>query len=119
MSSHEDPRIYTADEWRKAVSRALLATIQEVRPDVRHIDLNPLIQMADAKPNCQRSAHQRHLRNLNPTPEARVAMIVWGREYSEQRGGSMDFWDGLGAARQNICKAVVRDMREHATKETP
>lgn len=42
-------------------------------------------------------------RNLNPTPEALIAMMIWGKEYSEQRGGSMDFWDTLGTSRKLQC----------------
>lgn len=49
-------------------------------------------------------------RNLNPTPEARVAMIIWGKEYSEQRGGSMDFWDSLTAQQRRRCELVVHDI---------
>ena len=54
-------------------------------------------------------------RNLNPTPEARVAMIIWGKEYSEQRGGSMDFWDSLDEGRKRRCKAAVQAVREDAS----
>lgn len=50
-------------------------------------------------------------RNLNPTPEARVAMIIWGKEYSEQRGGSMDFWDKLSPSRKKRCEIVVEQLR--------
>lgn len=53
-------------------------------------------------------------RNLNPTPEAKVAMIIWGKEYSEQNGGSMDFWDGLSEDRKKRCKLVVKAL---VTKE--
>ncbi len=42
-------------------------------------------------------------RNLNPHAEARVAMLVWGAEYSGQRGGSMDFWYGLPDSRKRQC----------------
>lgn len=48
-------------------------------------------------------------RNLHPTPEAVLAMWWWGREYSEQRGGSMDFWDHLSVRRKSLClDAIVR-----------
>lgn len=46
-------------------------------------------------------------RNLNPTPEARVAMITYGKEYSKQRGGSMDFWDSLPEDIKRRCRLVV------------
>lgn len=46
-------------------------------------------------------------RNLNPTFAARVAMTIWGKEYSEQRGGSMDFWDSLDDDRKKRCEIVA------------
>lgn len=49
-------------------------------------------------------------RNLNPTPAARVAMIIWGAEYAAQRGGSMDFWDRLDADRKRRCETVVKEL---------
>lgn len=52
-------------------------------------------------------------RNLNPTLEARVAMIIWGREYSQSRLGSMDFWDGLSEDRKSRCELVVEELRKH------
>ena len=54
-------------------------------------------------------------RNLNPTPEARVAMIIWGKEYCEQGGGSMDFWDNLSRERKVRCTAVVRTLNQEKT----
>ena len=51
--------------------------------------------------------HPDQTRNLNPIPEALVAMIIWGKEYSQQGGGSMDFWDGLDADRKHRCVCVV------------
>lgn len=56
-------------------------------------------------------------RNLNPTPEARVAMIVWGREYAAQRGGSMDFWDSLDDERKARCLHVVDALKEIFLKQ--
>lgn len=49
-------------------------------------------------------------RNLNPTPAARVAMIIWGDEYSRQSGGSMDFWGSLDAGRKRCCELVVQEL---------
>jgi len=49
-------------------------------------------------------------RNLNPSPEAVVAMVIWGKEYSEQGGGSMDFWDQLDKPRKNRCRSVVKEI---------
>lgn len=51
-------------------------------------------------------------RNLNPTPEARVAMIIYGRAYSEQDGGSMDFWDKLDPYNQKVCQLVVETLKK-------
>jgi len=34
-------------------------------------------------------------------------MIIWGKEYSEQGGGSMDFWDSLDESRKMRCEFVV------------
>jgi len=48
-----------------------------------------------------------HLRNLNPTAEAIVAMNIWSEEYSKQGGGSMDFWDSLSLGRKRQCKETV------------
>lgn len=48
-------------------------------------------------------------RNLNPTPEAVLAMHMWGYEYAhKQKGGSMDFWDGLGKYRQTIVRDCLQ-----------
>lgn len=49
-------------------------------------------------------------RNLNPTPAAKVAMIIWGKEYSEQGGGSMDFWDSLSNDKKKRCELVVKEL---------
>ncbi len=54
-------------------------------------------------------------RNLNPTPPARVAMIIWGDEYSKQGGGSMDFWDRLSPDRKRRCKLVVQAIERGET----
>lgn len=51
-------------------------------------------------------------RNLNPTPEARVAMHIWCEEYAAQRGGSMDFWDNLPESRKARCRNVVHELLE-------
>ena len=49
-------------------------------------------------------------RNLNPTPEARVAMITYGKEYAKQKGGSMDFWDSLDEDTKHRCRLVVATL---------
>lgn len=56
-------------------------------------------------------------RNLNPTAQARVAMIMWGKEYSQQGGGSMDFWDRLSDDRKNRCRLVVESLEN--TRPSP
>lgn len=43
------------------------------------------------------------LRNINPTPEALIAMFIWGKEYADFGGGSMDFFDSLSIGRQRQC----------------
>jgi hypothetical protein len=59
------------------------------------------------------SPQERAKRNLNPHAEARLAMALWGHEYAhEQRGGSMDFWDGLSASRKRLCVDVVSGILE-------
>lgn len=47
--------------------------------------------------------------NMNPHAEARLAMVWWDKEYGEQRGGSMDFWDSLSTRRKSM---VVRALDE-------
>ena len=50
-------------------------------------------------------------RNLNPTLEARVAMIIWGQEYSQQSGGSMDFWDNLNEDRKQTVRMITKILK--------
>lgn len=59
----------------------------------------------------------RDRRNLNPTAPARVAMAMWGKRYSEQRGGSMDFWDTLTEGEQRTCREVAEKVREAPMEE--
>ncbi len=58
----------------------------------------------EAKLNAEQ---KRMLRNMNPHAEARMAMIVWGAEYSNQTGGCMDFWDALPDHRKKLCREWV------------
>ena len=51
-------------------------------------------------------------RNLNPTPEALAAMYIWGKRYSEQRGGSMDFWDALSESERSVARCCVAEILE-------
>lgn len=53
---------------------------------------------------------ERAKKNLNPTPAACVAMIIWGEEYSNQGGGSMDFWDRLADDKKRRCELVVEKL---------
>lgn len=55
-------------------------------------------------------------RNLNPTAEAIVAMLMWSDEYSKQNGGSMDFYDSLSFARKKQCIASVHSIIEAAER---
>lgn len=50
-------------------------------------------------------------RNLHPTPEARFAMFHWHKEYAAQKGGSMDFYDGLTKDQKDYCKRAVEAIR--------
>ena len=51
-----EPPLYTADEWRVAVSAAVMRLVQCVpvaEPAAfAFVDLSPIIQMAKAKPHC-------------------------------------------------------------------
>ena len=58
---------------------------------------------------------ERNQRNLNPHQAARVAMIMYGPEYAEQGGGSMDFWDKLDLQRQTICRLIVDAVKDPKT----
>lgn len=49
-------------------------------------------------------------RNLNPHAEARLAMELWSEEYAAQRGGSMDFWDGLSPRCKTQCARLLDDI---------
>jgi hypothetical protein len=50
-------------------------------------------------------------RNQNPHAEATAAMYIWGAEYAAQRGGCMDFWDGLSDSRKGICRDLVARIK--------
>jgi len=53
-------------------------------------------------------------RDLNPTPEARLAMIMFGHEYSRQNLGCMGFWDGLTETRQHDVRRNLSKIAEAA-----
>lgn len=37
-------------------------------------------------------------------------MVIWGDEYSKQRGGSMQFWDSLSEDKKRRCEMVASDL---------
>jgi len=52
----------------------------------------------------------RNKANLNPHKPARLAMAWFGYEYSQQGGGSMDFWEKLSAPRKKLMREVVANI---------
>lgn len=55
---------------------------------------------------------KRDAENLNPTPEAVMAMCIWGKRYSEWGGGSMDFWHSLSKGEQRSCMKAAEQFRK-------
>lgn len=51
-------------------------------------------------------------RDLNPHKAARVAMILWNREYAYSGKGSMSFWDSLKESQKLICRDEVGKILE-------
>lgn len=51
-------------------------------------------------------------RNLNPHKPAVAAMAIWGKRYSEQGGGSMDFWDKLSESDKQIARDLVERIEK-------
>lgn len=49
-------------------------------------------------------------RNLAPHRAAVAAMWLFGADYADQRGGSMDFWDSLNEAQKYNCRRLVSDI---------
>lgn len=49
-------------------------------------------------------------RNINPHKAALIALCIWGYEYAQQGGGSMDFWDKLSESRKRQCRDVVKKL---------
>jgi len=54
--------------------------------------------------------------NLNPHAEARLAMVLWSDDYSDQPGGCMDFWDRLEPSEQDLCVRLVDEIFAAAEK---
>jgi hypothetical protein len=50
--------------------------------------------------------------NLNPIPEAVIAMTLYSSEYSKQSGGSMDFYKSLNPARQRQCAELLNRVKQ-------
>ena len=59
---------------------------------------------------------ERARRNLNPHKSAVAAMWLYGHQYSQQGGGSMDFWKSLPPSQQDVCRMLVVAV-EKARKE--
>ena len=55
-------------------------------------------------------------RDLNPTPEARLAMVIWAHEYAYGRLGSMGFWDLLSDGQKRTCQSCLADIAAAAIK---
>ena len=49
-------------------------------------------------------------RDLHPHKAARAAMWLWGQRYSQQRGGSMTFWDRLTDSERDLCRRMVAEI---------
>lgn len=54
---------------------------------------------------------KRDRENLNPTPEAVIAMEIFCDGYANQRGGSMDFWDSLYDSQKDRCRLALAKIR--------
>jgi hypothetical protein len=52
--------------------------------------------------------------DLDPTPEARIAMLIWSSEYAHGGCGSMGFWNSLGDGRKNTCIRALADVAKAA-----
>ncbi|MBU0644818.1 MAG: hypothetical protein KJ731_15765 [Alphaproteobacteria bacterium] len=52
-------------------------------------------------------------RNINATPQAIVATIIWGNLYGDFKGGAMDFWDLLSNQDRRKCELIVKTVIGH------
>lgn len=57
-------------------------------------------------------------RNLNPHKAARAAMWLYSKQYANQKGGSMDFWDSLPEDKKNICRRMVGSIEDCKSEPT-
>ncbi len=58
------------------------------------------------------AAEMRMNRDLNPHKAARIAMLLWSREYAYSGKGSMSFWDSLKESRKLICREEAAKIVE-------
>lgn len=54
---------------------------------------------------------KRDAENINPTPEAVMAMELFPDMYGAQKGGSMDFWEQLPAHGKQRCADALARVR--------
>jgi hypothetical protein len=54
--------------------------------------------------------------DLNPTPEARLAMAIWSEAYARGRLGSMGFWESLSDSRKETCRRCLGEIAASAIK---
>ena len=51
-------------------------------------------------------------RDLNPHQAAVVAMWLYGKRYAEQSLGSMGFWCSLADSDRDLCRRMLREIKE-------
>jgi hypothetical protein len=51
-------------------------------------------------------------RNLNPHRAAKAAMWLYGKDYANQGGGSMDFWDRLPKHRKQTSIRMIKELEK-------
>ena len=49
-------------------------------------------------------------RNTHPHAEAEIARILYAKEYEDQDGGTMDFWDALSSQRKEYCVCLMYEI---------
>lgn len=59
------------------------------------------------------TTQERTKRNLDAHQAATFARLYWGKRYSEQGGGTMDFWDSLNRSEKAFCREAVADIKRH------
>lgn len=60
----------------------------------------------------KKELERRIQRDLNPHMEARVAMLLWNKEYASQTLGSMGFYGSLSNSEKEICKEACDKLLE-------